>query len=379
MALPLPNQLYNIAQTVIPEVRDDSMEYVLANFDPEEIGDQFDSIRRKTPEIPRNWASARVSNPSNRTEGMGYTQPIGSDLFDIDRLGRYLLAHGRPGSQNFVYGTQLDYRRAVHRRSIFGYALARFFGPPETGRGRSRNGHVLFTRSLAILMASPQLYRDLIQEWNERHPDRLYLPQTGRVCYFRPMLLDDESVANINVDTVAEVLIHNGVPTEWIDHVYNFSVYYLNQFYNSDTNHQIIFDDADDERIRRLDLYGIPPAMPEWDGWRLPDDTDLIRCYYFEQRELEKFGADAPQRGYWEIAGRDFPPRLLEGRDYSIVDHSPSPSSTHDVTMTPSQTSESDRVDMGDPMEVGEIREDESNASTPRPSEDNPGSASAAS
>lgn len=228
-------------------------------------------------------------------------------------------------------------------------------------------------------MASPQLYRDLIQEWNERHPDRLYIPQTGRVCYFRPMLLDDESVANINVDTVAKVLIHNGVPTEWIDHAYNFGVYYLNQFYNGDTNHQIIFDDADDEHIRRFDLYGIPPAMPEWDSWRLPDNTDLIRCYYFKQRELEKFSADAPQRGYWEIAGRDLPPRLLEGRDYSIVAHSPLPSSTPDVTMTPSQTSESDRVNMGDPMEVGEIREDESNASTPHPSEDDPGSASVAS
>ncbi|KAF7770792.1 hypothetical protein Agabi119p4_6766 [Agaricus bisporus var. burnettii] len=108
-AYTLLTELYNIAQTVIPEVRDDSMEYIMANFDPEEIGDQFDSIRRRTPEIPRNWASARVSNPSNRTEGMGFAQPTGADLFDIDRLGRYLLAHGRPGSQNFVYGTQFDY------------------------------------------------------------------------------------------------------------------------------------------------------------------------------------------------------------------------------------------------------------------------------
>ncbi|XP_006459413.1 hypothetical protein AGABI2DRAFT_141953 [Agaricus bisporus var. bisporus H97] len=302
-AYTLLTELYNIAQTVIPEVRDDSMEYIMANFDPEEIGDQFDSIRRRTPEIPRNWASARVSNPSNWTEGMGFAQPTGADLFDIDRLGRYLLAHGRPGSQNFVYGTQFDYRRAFHRRSIFGYALARFFGPPETGRGRSRNGHVLFTRSLAILMASPQMYRDLIQQWNERHPDRLYTPQTGRVCYFRPMLLDDESINDINVDTVAEVLIHNGVPTDWIDHAYNFGVYYLNQLYNGDANHQIIFDEADNERVRCLDQYGLPPAMPEWDGWKLPDETDLIRSYYFEQRELEKFGPNAPQRGYWEIAG----------------------------------------------------------------------------
>ncbi|EKM74535.1 hypothetical protein AGABI1DRAFT_133143 [Agaricus bisporus var. burnettii JB137-S8] len=358
-AYTLLTELYNIAQTVIPEVRDDSMEYIMVNFDPEEIGDQFDSIRRRTPEIPRNWASARVSNPSNRTEGMRFAQPTGADLFDIDRLGRYLLVHGRPGSQNFVYGTQFDYRRAFHRRSIFGYALARFFRPPETGRGHSRNGHVLFTRSLAILMASPQMYRDLIQQWNERHPDRLYTPQTGRVCYFRPMLLDDESINDINVDTVTEVLIHNGVPTDWVDHAYNFGVYYLNQLYNGDANHQIIFDEADNER-------------------KLPDETDLIRSYYFEQQELEKFGPNAPQRGYWEIAGRDLPPRLLEGRDYDGTDRVPASSSNTDVTMTSSHTSESSGVEEGgDPMEVGEIREDESNASTPRPSEEDHGPASA--
>ncbi|XP_006455803.1 hypothetical protein AGABI2DRAFT_145832 [Agaricus bisporus var. bisporus H97] len=258
----LLTELHTIALQIAPRHTDNAMEYILAEFRTDEIPEPIRNIRRNWGEILRNWPAARLSNPSNNTGGMGMAQPTGAALFDLDLLGRYLLTHNRPGSQNYIHGTQFDYRRAVHCRSVFGYTLARFFGPPETGRGRSRNGHVVFTRCFTILAASPQLYRDLIAQWNERHPDQLFIPQTGPFYHFRPLEINDSSIANLNVDTIAEVLTHNGVPPSWVDHAYNFGLRYMDQVYTGSLNHQSSFDSADDEQVCRLDVYGDPPTIP---------------------------------------------------------------------------------------------------------------------
>ncbi|KAG6876469.1 hypothetical protein C0992_012846 [Termitomyces sp. T32_za158] len=38
-----------------------------------------------------------------------------------------------------------------------------------------------------------------------------------------------------------------------------------------------VFRDVDDKRLQRLSIYGTPPAIPNWDGWREISEED---CYH---------------------------------------------------------------------------------------------------
>ncbi|KAG6879179.1 hypothetical protein C0993_007291, partial [Termitomyces sp. T159_Od127] len=41
-----------------------------------------------------------------------------------------------------------------------------------------------------------------------------------------------------------------------------------------------IFRDVDDERLQRLAVYGTPPAIPNWDGWREISKEDHYRLLF---------------------------------------------------------------------------------------------------
>ncbi|KAG6889170.1 hypothetical protein C0992_006217 [Termitomyces sp. T32_za158] len=87
-----------------------------------------------------------------------------------------------------------------------------------------------------------------------------------------------EAAATVNITNadVVRAMIANGIPPEWVDHAYTFRVVYLETHFfevNASIDH---YHDIDDERHRQLDWYGEPPAIPQWDGWRMPTSDDLI-------------------------------------------------------------------------------------------------------
>ncbi|KAF9440115.1 hypothetical protein P691DRAFT_783242, partial [Macrolepiota fuliginosa MF-IS2] len=115
------------------------------------------------------------------------------------------------------------------------------------------------------------------------------------------LVLAPGASANLTLDTVAEVLIHNGVNPREIDHSYTFGVNYLDQIYVDDPIHRSLFDVADDHYLHALQLHGVPPAIPEFDGWTLPSEIDLIQMYYFESRIHSEENHEIMDVSGWKI------------------------------------------------------------------------------
>ncbi|KAG6892108.1 hypothetical protein C0993_004826, partial [Termitomyces sp. T159_Od127] len=47
-----------------------------------------------------------------------------------------------------------------------------------------------------------------------------------------------------------------------------------------------IFQDVDDERLQRLAIYGTPPTIPTWDGWREISEEDHYRLLFKRTDEM---------------------------------------------------------------------------------------------
>ncbi|KAF9441807.1 hypothetical protein P691DRAFT_682830, partial [Macrolepiota fuliginosa MF-IS2] len=54
------------------------------------------------------------------------------------------------------------------------------------------------------------------------------------------------------IDTITEVLIHNGVPPAEVDHTYTFRVNYMNQIYVDNPLHWSLFNEADELCLEAL-------------------------------------------------------------------------------------------------------------------------------
>ena len=81
-------------------------------------------------------------------------------------------------------------------------------------------------------------------------------------------------VPNINLHTIIDLFLRNRIPPEWVDHGYTFGLNFINHQYS--TSQLVIFyDELDNERLERLRVYGVPLAIPAWDGWRCPTDEDM--------------------------------------------------------------------------------------------------------
>ena len=60
-----------------------------------------------------------------------------------------------------------------------------------------------------------------------------------------------------------------------MDHSYLYGLTYLNAHYSGNGPHQALFDEIDNKRLAHLQLYGTPPPIVEWDGWRSPSEGDI--------------------------------------------------------------------------------------------------------
>ncbi|KAF9445251.1 hypothetical protein P691DRAFT_762655 [Macrolepiota fuliginosa MF-IS2] len=173
---------------------------------------------------------------------------------------------------------------------------------------------------MAILLATPGLYRSFIEEWNVHHPEHAFVPQTGEVRHYRQLVLAPGTGANLTIDTITEVLIHNGVPPAEVDHAYTFGVNYMNQIYVDDPLHWSLFDKADELHLEALQLHGVPPAIPELNSWILPTKINLICMYYFKGRTCNEEHHEIMDAPRWRIVGAPIHPFILTRRVYLGVE-----------------------------------------------------------
>ncbi|KAG6894585.1 hypothetical protein C0992_005502 [Termitomyces sp. T32_za158] len=205
--------------------------------------------------------------------------------FNLDRLAQNLLYFSRPGMQNSVLGIAMDNAYHIHWRTMLGHALTRGLAPAGQARG-------CFAR------LAP---------------------------HFEPT-----AAVNITDADVLRAMIANGIPPKWVDHAYTFGVVYLETHFfeaNASIDH---YRDIDDEQHRRLDWYGEPPAIPQWDGWRTPTSDDLICLHALIARE-EAQGQFYMAKGLYYLIGMNPNRRHLWQRQAM---HGPQPPQPMDPSST---------------------------------------------
>ena len=218
--------------------------------------------------VPSSSLSRRRDNASR---GAGIPMPQHEHAMDIDEMARYFAHHGRHGGTNPFTGIAMTFSYDVHRRSVFGWILSNVTGPG----GSNHNAKVAYTRIFASLAARPNRYREAIQRRQADDPSFVFEADPTYVREYLRMHLPNGPM-NLTTDEVANHLMDNQVPPEWLDHAYVYGLHFLDYHYESSL-HADVIRAADDERLVRLESFGVPSALPEFDGWWTPSSSDIDR------------------------------------------------------------------------------------------------------
>ncbi|KAH9480924.1 hypothetical protein JR316_0007527 [Psilocybe cubensis] len=312
----------DIAGRVIANCRDRTMNYVLTIALVDYIPDVDKSYFAKTAiaRDPRKLeAAAHDISPK---------YPSHHRLLEIDDLGRSILLYGHPGGVNPIVGAILNMMFGADRRSVFGYGLSRMLSPAD------RNARTAFVKQFAIIAAHSNLYREGIRRFNADNPGKEFRPQSGPTYRFTRCEIDPDHIRNMSTGLVIDVLINNGIPPEWIDHAYNFGFQYFNQKHSGTTMDESLYADIDNERLRRLDAFGEPAPIAEWDGWRPATEGDRIRlALILEQEEGLQPPRFSLRDSGWLLAGQPPTSRFLVNRpDPMIVEPGEAPALTTQPT-----------------------------------------------
>ena len=179
---------------------------------------------------------------------------------------------------------------------------------------RDRNARVAYNWQLVVIIASPRMYRDGIDRYNLAHPTTPFVEQTGPDYMFRRAEFPLNIVENISLDNVIQSLIANGVPPAWIDHAYLYGLHAMANSFDGSALHEDMYREHDSERYRRLMEFGVPPAIPEWDGWRYPSTDDYRRVLLMTNQEDKAGHEDTFEDGRWLLVGESpYFARLADG------------------------------------------------------------------
>ncbi|KAG6873252.1 hypothetical protein C0992_008927 [Termitomyces sp. T32_za158] len=203
--------------------------------------------------------------------------PDPKNPFNLKQLAQYALIYGWPGLENTWQGIAVDFAYRMHWRTLFGFALSR----------------ALCANSAEAVAA-----------YAAANLTRPFVAQYGADVEIRQVHVPDNQVQNFSDDDVLCVLIHNRIPPDWVDHAYTYGVVYLEQQFHQPTMSLDVFRDVDDERLQRLSVYGTPPAIPHWDGWREISEEDRY-CLLFKCAEEVAAQIDTEGLGLYYYIGMD--------------------------------------------------------------------------
>ena len=107
------------------------------------------------------------------------------------------------------------------------------------------------------------------------------------------------------------------IPPSWVAHGYPYDAQYIRERMRANFMESESFREVDAERLRRLQEFGIPPAIPEWDGWHTSSSIDVARIWHLIEEERR---APTPFRSLSSVAW------LLLGEDpFAVPGIGPSP------------------------------------------------------
>ncbi|KAG6893718.1 hypothetical protein C0992_008926, partial [Termitomyces sp. T32_za158] len=122
----------------------------------------------------------------------------------------------------------------------------------------------------------PGLYWEAIADYNAANPLTPFSPMSWTDIQLRAPRFKATAAVNITDADVICTMLANSIPVEWVDHAYTFGVVYLETHFFEANALIDLYREIDDERHERLEQYGKPPAIPQWDGWRVPTEGDMI-------------------------------------------------------------------------------------------------------
>ncbi|KAG6895553.1 hypothetical protein C0992_000657 [Termitomyces sp. T32_za158] len=199
--------------------------------------------------------------------------------FDLEQIAQYALIYGQPGLENTWQGIAVDFAYRMHWRTLFGFALCRALCANSAGK-------TTLVCRFALVMARPGLYREAVAAYAAANLTRPFVAQYGADVEIRQVHVPDDQVRNFSDDDALHVLIHNRILPDWVDHAYMYGMVYLEQQFHQPTMSLDVFRDVDDERLQRLSVYGTPPAIPHWDGWREISEEDRYRLLFKHTEEV---------------------------------------------------------------------------------------------
>ncbi|KAG6876580.1 hypothetical protein C0993_002096 [Termitomyces sp. T159_Od127] len=199
------------------------------------------------------------------------------EAFDLEQIVQYALIYSQPGLENTWQGIAVDFAYCMHWQTLFGFALRRALCMNSAGK-------TTIVQRFALVMAHPGLYREAVAAYAAANPTQPFVAQFGANLEIRQVHIPDDQVWNFTNNDAIRVLIHNRIPPDWVDHAYMYGMVYLEQQFHQPTMSLDVFQDVNDERLQRLVVYGMPPAIPNWDGWREISEEDHY-CLLFKRAD----------------------------------------------------------------------------------------------
>ena len=230
---------------------------------------------------------------------LGLAIPDVNQPFALADLAWYMLYHRHPGTPNQFIGVAFSYTLQVHYCSVFGFKLVQALCPT------SPSGQASFICHFAGIIAIPGRYAEYLAESATQPPFIEPFISSSRTVTLTRMDLGEHRGTNLTIKEVLSTLETNHIPLTWVDHAYTYGLHYLNHHYKHSHEAEAIYQDLDNERICWLGVHGLPPAIPEWDGWYTPttEDVGCIHMLRITEEDRDHYCLDDSRD--WLLAGED--------------------------------------------------------------------------
>ncbi|KAG6878808.1 hypothetical protein C0992_007567 [Termitomyces sp. T32_za158] len=161
--------------------------------------------------------------------------------FDLEQIVQYALIFGRPGMENTWQGIAVDFAYCMHWRTLFGFALCRALYANSAGK-------TILVQQMALVMVCPGLYCKAMNTFNKVYKEQFVPHQDATI-------------------TIQQVHIP-------------------------------------DDKLERLNLYGTPAAIPQWDRWCELNEEDYY-CLMFKHAEEGVAGIFTEANSLYYYIGMD--------------------------------------------------------------------------
>ncbi|EKM80869.1 hypothetical protein AGABI1DRAFT_90742 [Agaricus bisporus var. burnettii JB137-S8] len=304
-AFHLLNELRSIAERVHRRFWDRSMRWIMdrSQFDFDREWSNLPSERQAILLPPRDFSDICDGTTGRKRPK---NPPQNDKMMNVDHLASHLVSQRNPGTSNYTHGIAIDHLLRVERTTVFAYGLSRTLTDARASDSEARRR---FTRAFALLVAIPHRYREVAYLL-----DPGFQPQIGPEVSIRPVILQQQDIFSLDINTVIQVLWINRIDPAWIDHCYAFGYRMMTYLYEHNVVDRGFLDMVDDERIRRLRNQGEPPVISEWAGWQWPSREDHLRVTHQLYTALAEGKADPLRSSEWYEVGEPVVLPGLEGR-----------------------------------------------------------------